>query len=148
MRITFNTAVMVFVVILTCLISVSCAVERTVTVKEPITVYERPANTIQPTLVQMTVTVTRSITTTLQGATKTVTLKPTVYTPIFQREAPEIPHVYILELEHSGLDLYEDGIPICFTCHNIPMEHEFWLDNAEVCEECHRVSVNPILRTK
>lgn len=73
-------------------------------------------------------------------------LEPIVYTPIFERPAPEIPHAYILELEHIGLDLYEDeGFPVCFCCHALPFEHKQWYWDAKVCEDCHKVSENPSL---
>ncbi len=129
-------------VLLVCLGLPSCAA-TTVYIER--TVYApRLSSAAERTPVTMTVTVSREITV-VQGVTKTVTVAPAVYTPIFERPAPEIPHPYILHLQHSGLDLYDDGIPVCFLCHPMPPEHELWLYDAEICETCHRVAANPTI---
>ena len=133
-----------------CAFFLACAGAKsvTITIKEG-DATRQPVDIVQLRDVTLTVTITRSITTTVEGVPKTITLQPAVYTPIFEREAPEIPHAYILELEHTGLDLYEDeGYPVCFCCHGQPKEHEPWLKDAEVCRECHEVSANPIIIRK
>ena len=136
-----------FSVLLACSITASCTTARTVTVNKTYTITQQPVATVQPREVKLTVTVTRSITTTVQGIVTTVTLEPTVFTPIFAREALEIPHVYVIEMEHTGVDLYEDeGGLVCFVCHPMPVEHELWYEDAEICMDCHKISDNPILK--
>jgi hypothetical protein len=119
----------------------SCAVTRTVTVTNT-----GPGTTMVPTPITMTVTVQNTITTTIQGVVATVTLEPVVYTPIFERVAPEVPHRYIIDMPHTGLSLYEcEGDSVCFVCHPLPVEHQQWLYDSEICEDCHRVSKNPLV---
>jgi hypothetical protein len=143
-----NPVVIVLIVLtalLVCSIAASCTIERTITVDKTYTITQKPIDTIEIRPVKLTVTVTRTTTTTIEGIATTVTMEPTVFTPIFERPAPEVPHVYIIEMEHTGVDWYEDeGGSICWVCHNIPFEHELWIENTEVCEDCHIISDNPI----
>ena len=135
-----------FFMLLVCSIIVSCTIKNTVTIDETFTILENPVKSVEIQPVRLTVTVTKTITTTIEGIVTTVTLEPTVYTPIFDRPAPEIPHVYIIEMEHTGLDWYDDeGPSVCWICHNIPFEHELWIENTEICMDCHSVVDNPVL---
>lgn len=119
----------------------SCAITRTVTITNT-----GQGTTIVSTPITMTVTVQNTITTTIQGTVATVTLEPVVYTPIFERVAPEIPHRFIIDMPHTGLSLYEcEGDSVCFVCHPMPVEHQQWLYDSEICEDCHKVSKNPYL---
>ena len=130
-------------------VSTSCQPGGTVTVHR--TIYKtRPLVATTPLYqnVQYTIVMTQGMTVTLQGGWKTVTIWPTAYTPIYERPAPEIPHPYILDLAHSGMDLYDDGVPVCFVCHPMPWEHEKWIVDAEICQECHKLSPNPSITPK
>jgi len=127
-------------------ITVSCTRVQTVTVDKTFTILENPVKAVEIQPVRLTVTVTKTITTTLEGVATTITLEPVVYMPIFERPAPDIPHVYIINMEHTGIDWYDDeGPSVCWICHNIPFEHEIWLENTEVCMDCHTVVDNPVL---
>jgi len=143
-----NPVVIVLIVLtalLVCSIAVSCTAERTITVDKTFTITQNPlvASEIQP--VTLTVTVTKTMTTTIEGIATTRTLEPVVFTSIFDRPAPEVPHVYIIEMEHTGSDLYEDeGGSVCWACHRIPTQHGLWIENTEVCEDCHKVTENPV----
>ncbi|UCG55298.1 MAG: hypothetical protein JSV32_03550 [Dehalococcoidia bacterium] len=135
-----------FFTLLVCSITVSCTIKNTVTVDKTFTILENPIKAVEIQPVRLTVTVIKTITTTIEGIATTVTLEPTVFTPIFDRPVPDIPHVYIIEMEHTGADWYEDeGGSICWVCHNIPFEHELWIENTEICEDCHIVVDNPVL---
>jgi len=124
----------------------ACTAQKIVIVDRTITITNQPSVTSKLQPVTLTVTVTKTLTTTVQGVVQTITMQPEVFTPIFERPAPEIPHPYIIDNEHTGLDLYEEGVPVCFECHLKPVEHEKWLWDAEVCEDCHKVSSNPIIK--
>ena len=145
-----NTAIISAVVGLAfaCLILLACAPAKTVYVDSTVYVTGAIPSTTQATRATMTVTLTQYATTTVQGVPMTITIRPLVYTPVFDRPAPEIPHTYILHLEHSGIDLYDDGVPICFLCHLMPFEHELWQNDAEICETCHKESANPTITPK
>jgi hypothetical protein len=89
------------------------------------------------------------------GLTTTITPSPggtpITVTPTFTTTPPEIPHVYIIEEEGnpyiSGL-IAESGGAICFVCHgNIP-SHSIWVDDPNICAECHIVSDNPVLEPR
>jgi len=146
MRNPVITTLIVFTLLVTCSIIASCTVTRTVTLNKTFTTTQQPVTTVQPRAVTLTVTIRNTITTTVQGTVTIVTLEPVVLTPIFERLAPEIPHRYIIDMPHKGLSLYEcEGDSVCFVCHPLPVEHQQWLYDSEVCEDCHKVSRNPIL---
>ena len=135
------TTLILFTSIIVVSLIASCAVTRTVTITNT-----GQGTTIVPTPITMTVTVQNTITTTIQGTVTTVTLEPVIYTPIFERLAPEIPHRYIIDMPHTGLSLYEcEGDSVCFVCHPMPVEHQQWFYDSGICEDCHTVSDNPIL---
>jgi len=90
---------------------------------------------------------------TAESFTTTITVQPpgstsTVITPVFEHTPPDIPHVYVIEDAGSpqiGGLISEDGEAICFVCHGIPVLHSDWLQDVDLCLECHRISANPIL---
>ena len=90
-------------------------------------------------------TITCTVSVTIPRIVETTIIKTSGYAPIFNRPAPDIPHAYRLNLPHSGDELYDDGNPVCFTCHCIPQEHEFWAFDAEVCARCHKVTPTPTI---
>ena len=146
MRNSVIIILIIFVLILVSSIAASCIMTRTVTVNQTYTTTQQPDTNVQPKAVTLTVTIQNTITTTIQGAVTTVTLEPVIYTPIFDRAAPEIPHRYIIDMPHTGLSLYEcEGDSVCFVCHPMPPEHKKWLYDSEICEDCHKVSDNPYL---
>jgi hypothetical protein len=146
MRNPVITVLTIFVLIVACAIVISCTVTKTVTVNKTFTATQQPVTTVQPKAVTLTVTIRNTITTTMEGAVTTVTLEPVVYTPIFERAAPEIPHRYVIDMPHTGLSMYEcEGDSVCFVCHPMPIEHNKWLYDSEICEDCHKVSDNPYL---
>lgn len=90
---------------------------------------------------------------TAESFTATITVQPpgstsTVITPVFENTPPEILHVYIIDDPGnpyvSGL-VSESGGAICFVCHGVPSEHENWVDDPNICLDCHVISDNPIL---
>jgi nitrate reductase cytochrome c-type subunit len=94
--------------------------------------------------VTKTVTLDNTVTTTLQGAQTTV-VTTTVVTPIFNREPPEIPHTYLIDM--TNRPYITADIPICFECHRIPPFHLDWLQDVDLCNAsgCHVISNDPIL---
>jgi len=78
-----------------------------------------------------------------QEVTKTLTKTEGVTTVYFDREAPIIPHYYILEVD--WLSKLAPATPLCFECHPIPDQHEGWLQDVDLCLECHEISDNPVL---
>lgn len=94
--------------------------------------------------VTKTVTLRDTVTTTVQGAVTTVDVT-TVVTPIFNREPPEIPHTYLIDM--TDRPYISSDIPICFECHKIPPFHLGWLQDVDLClaAGCHVISDDPIL---
>lgn len=94
--------------------------------------------------VTKTVTVDNTVTTTLQGA-KTTVITSTILTPVFNREAPEIPHTYLIDM--TDRPYISADVPICFECHPIPPLHLGWLQDVNLCiaSGCHVISDDPIL---
>lgn len=85
---------------------------------------------------------TTTITVEVPGSTSTV------ITPAFNHTPPDIPHVYVIEDAVSpqlGGLISEDGEAICFACHGIPILHDDWLQDVDLCLDCHRISANPVL---
>lgn len=110
----------------------------------------------QDTTTTVTVTTAGQETTTTATPTPftaTVTVNPPdsapiTLTPVFDHTPPKIPHVYLIEDPSNpyiaGL-IGESGGAICFECHGVPPLHESWVDDPNVCLECHVVSDNPVL---
>jgi hypothetical protein len=88
------------------------------------------------------VTVQNTITSNIQGAT-TPTTVPQVILPVFDKEPPEIPHSIYFVM--PGITYMPGDKPLCFECHPIPILHEDWLLNTELCTQCHMVSDMPYL---
>ena len=94
--------------------------------------------------VTKTITLDNTVTTTVQGVVTTI-VTSTVITPVFNREPPEIPHTYLIDL--TDRPYISSDIPICFECHRIPPFHLGWLQDMDLCNAagCHVVSDDPIL---
>ena len=96
-----------------------------------------------------TITVTNVVPATISGVITRTAQPPTVITPTFDKPAPEIPHVYLIEEMGnpyvSGVISPSTGMAICFECHGVPPQHDAWRYDTFVCLDCHVVSDNPVL---
>lgn len=128
----------------------SCAqgeVTRTITIKETVTNTQGSFTTPEAREVKLTVTLKNTITTTIQGTVITVTATPIVLTPVFNREAPEIPHTFIIDIPNSqeSGEYNEEGEAICWECHPVAPVHSLWIEDIAICDDCHDESDNLIL---
>lgn len=94
--------------------------------------------------VTKTITYDNTVTTTLQGIV-TTEVTTTIVTPVFNREPPEIPHTYLIDM--IDRPYITADVPICFECHRIPPFHLDWLQDLDLCNAsgCHVISDDPIL---
>ncbi|MFC1846938.1 hypothetical protein ACFLYS_02645 [Chloroflexota bacterium] len=76
------------------------------------------------------------ITTTVSGESSTITV-------VLLAQPPEVPHPFLQGL--PGQPFITEQGPICFGCHTIPPQHEGWLADPSLCDECHDESQNAVI---
>ena len=135
-------SVLVTLILIVLVVGSSIVTSCTQAITQTVTVTNTTGKTIEPTPFTKTVTVQNTITTTIQG-TVTTTALPRVTTPVFDKHPPEIPHT--LFFTFPGMTYVPGQKPACFECHQIPILHEGWLLDTELCVECHIISDMPDL---